>query len=116
MSELRTLRIPSQYFGVVLMTSLLVGCANYPVTYFPAQIGQKWDMVADETGDITHFEIVSAPTSDHTDSVNIHITKTQARAYWQNNSAGAELWWGMRQLSDRRWVADYSIANFDRQT
>jgi hypothetical protein len=113
MAELRTLRIPSQFFGVVLMTSLLVGCANYPVTYFPAQIGQKWDMVADETGDITHFEIVSAPTFDHTDSVNIHITKTQARAYWQNNSAGAELWWGMRQLSDRRWVADYSIANFD---
>jgi hypothetical protein len=61
MAELRTLRIPSQFFGVVLMTSLLVGCANYPVTYFPAQIGQKWDMVADETGDITHFEIVMLP-------------------------------------------------------
>jgi len=70
-------------------------------------------MAADGTGDITHFEIVNAPTSDHTDSVNIHITKTQPRAYWQNNSAGAELWWGMHQLSDRRWVADYSIANFD---
>jgi hypothetical protein len=109
------LRVPALLFGVVLTASstLLFGCGNYPVKYFPSQIGQKWEMVADGTGDITHFEIVNPPTSDHTDSVNIHITKTQTRAYWQNNSAGAELWWGMHQLSDRRWVADYSIANFD---
>jgi hypothetical protein len=103
-------------FVCVVLTSsslLLVGCANAPATYFPSQIGQKWDMVADGTGDITHFEIVAPPTSDHTDSVNIHITKTQTRAYWQNDTPGAELWWGMRQLSDRRWVADYTIANFD---
>ncbi len=113
MALLHALRIPARLFGVVLTASLLIGCASYPVAYFPSQIGQKWDMVADETGDITHFEIVNAPTLDHTDSVNIHITKTQARAYWQSNSPGAELWWGMHQLSDRRWVADYSIANFD---
>jgi len=98
---------------LAMLCLLLSGCGNTPITYFPSKIGQKWDMVADETGDITHFEIVPPPTSDHADSVNIHITKTQARAYWQNGTPGAELWWGMRQLSDRRWVADYSIANFD---
>jgi hypothetical protein len=37
----------------------------------PAQIGQKWDMVVDGTGGITHFEIVAAPTPDHTDAVNL---------------------------------------------
>src|SRR5579863_6305797 len=87
----------------------LIACANHSPNYFPAQVGQKWDMVADGTGDITHFEIVGAPTPDHTDPINIHITKTQARAYWQNYTPGAELWWGMHALQDGRWVADYTI-------
>src|SRR5438445_13012899 len=105
MASLQPRRIPALLVGVVLTASsiLLIGCGDSPVTYFPSQIGQKWDMVADGTGDITHFEIVNPPTSDHTDSVNVHITKTQTRAYWQNDTAGAELWWGMHQLSDRRW-------------
>lgn len=115
MASRPTLRIAVLLLGVVAAASsiLLIGCEDSPVTYFPSKINQNWDMVADGTGDITHFEIVNAPTSDHTDSVNIHITKTQTRAYWQNGTAGAELWWGMHQLSDGRWVADYTIADFD---
>jgi len=97
---------------VIAASVWLLGCRGIAPNYFPAQMGQKWDMIADGTGDITHFEIVSAPTSDHTDAVNIHITKTQTRAYWQNYAAGAELWWGMHQMQDGRWIADYSIANF----
>jgi len=115
-ASVRTLSILALLLGLMLTSSsmLLIGCGgDASTTYFPSQIGQSWDMVADGTGDITHFEIVAAPSSDRTDAVNIHITKTQTRAYWQNYSAGAELWWGMHQLPDRRWVADYSLANFD---
>jgi|HubBroStandDraft_6_1064221.scaffolds.fasta_scaffold04528_2 hypothetical protein len=116
MASLKALRIRALILasGFVLTASSIisVSCGDSRVNYFPSQIGQSWDMIADGTGDITHFEIVNPPTSDRTDLVNIRITKTQARAYWQNNSAGAELWWGMHQLGDRRWVADYSIANF----
>lgn len=105
-------------FRAVLTATIILtaGCEQtVPTTanYFPSQLGQAWDMVADKTGDITHFEIVSAPTSDHVDVVNMHITKSKTRAYWQPGSPGAELWWGMHQLQDLRWVADYSIANFD---
>lgn len=98
-----------------LLASLSVGCASYAPNYFPSQIGQKWDMVADVTGDVTHLEIVNAPTTDHTDAVNIHITKTEARAYWQVGAPGAESWFGMHQLPDGRWIADYNIATFDGQ-
>lgn len=90
----------------------LAGCGSSRPNYFPSQIGQQWDMVADGTGDKTHFEIVGAPTTDHTDAINIHITKTQTRAYWQNGMAGAQVWWGMHQEQDGRWIADYSISNF----
>jgi hypothetical protein len=61
---------------------------------------------------LANFEIVAAPSTDRTDQINLHITKTHTRAYWQNYTAGVELWWGMRQLKDRQWVADYTIANF----
>ena len=98
---------------VLALSIALLECGSHPGSYFPAQVGQKWDMVADGTGDITHFEIVPAPSSDRTDAINIHITKTQSRAYWQNYTAGAELWWGMHQLKDQRWIADYTIANFN---
>ena len=102
MASLKALRIRALILasGFVLTASSIisVSCGDSRVNYFPSQIGQSWDMIADGTGDITHFEIVNPPTSDRTDLVNIHITKTQARAYWQNNSAGAELWWGMHQL------------------
>jgi hypothetical protein len=82
MALLNAVRIPALLLAVVLTAAgiLLFGCRSYPVTYFPSQIGQKRDMVADGTGDLTHFEIVNPPTSDYTNSVNIHITKTQARA------------------------------------
>lgn len=100
--------------GILILSANvgLTGCANRPRNYFPAQLGQHWDMIADGTGDITHFEIVAPPSSDRTDQINIHITKTQASAYWQNYAPGAELWWGMHALNDGRWVADYTIANF----
>jgi hypothetical protein len=91
---------------------LLVGCGA-PVNYFPARLGQSWDMRADDTGDITHFEITNAPTNNHTDPINIHITKYQTRAYWEPGLDGAEVWWSMRQLKDGRWVSDYSISNFN---
>src|ERR1700756_1351884 len=102
------------YLPLLLLAAsfVLLGCGERAPNYFPAEVGQKWDMIADGTGDITHFEIVSAPTSDRADAINIHITKTQTRAYWQNYTPGAELWWGMHQMPDKRWVADYTIANF----
>jgi hypothetical protein len=89
-ASLPILRIAALLLGIVSAASsiLLSGCGDSPVNYFPSRIGQKWDMVADGTGDITHFEIVNAPTSDHTDSVNIHITKTQTRAYWESPIKG----------------------------
>lgn len=108
--ERESFDMPRKILPVFLIfASLICGCASYQPNYFPSQIGQKWDMVADVTGDVTHFEIVNAPTTDHADAVNIHVTKTQTRAYWQPGSADAEIWWGMRQLADSRWVADYSI-------
>ena len=85
---------------LLLSTTILVGCSSgcgrtgrtYTASEsLPLAAGQRWTM-QNQYGDFTYFQILARPTYQGCESgtfLDMYITKSAARAYWQAGIPGA---------------------------
>ena len=99
--------------GILVGVSFLVGCSD-PSNPYNLRPGQAWDMQA-QNGDITHFETIALHNvgCQSGELLDMHTTKTQARAYWQAGLAGAEVHWILHHDPSGEWRAVTSLINWD---